>query len=75
MSTIAELHLKATDVILVDVPAMNLHFIGFVRKGTLMLASSYDASLSGIVKNDPQPASEIFLRLRQPAKDHNRQPT
>lgn len=62
------------DVILVQIPALALHFIAFADAKHLMLSSIADAPTFAIREHDPRPAEEVLLKLVFWARRYNGQP-
>ncbi len=63
--------LKATDVIIVDIPSLNLNFLGYYRKKELMLVPVTNYPQLDLVQGKPVPARELFLILAPLAQKHN----
>lgn len=59
------------DVILVQVPALALHFIGFVREGELVLSLIEGSPEIKIEQRQARPADDLFLMLAPETKSHN----
>lgn len=73
------LDLDPEKAIIVEIPALQLRFLGFARQTanqeTLMLASVIGAPEHGIVKAAARPANEVLQSLVAAANRHNRLPT
>jgi hypothetical protein len=62
------------DFFQVRVPALNLHFVGHMVDGKLMLTPVRDIEAYGLKKGDTQPAAMIFAKLQPEAARDNGMP-
>lgn len=56
------------DARLVQIPALNMYFVGWMRGKDLTLAAVVDNSVLNLKAGDQLPASQVFQRLREKAK-------
>jgi hypothetical protein len=56
---------------LVQVPALNVYFIGYLEEGKLMLSSIIDDPKMNLRAGNPLPAEQIFTELSTVAQNYN----
>jgi hypothetical protein len=65
----------AAEILEVQVPALNVRFVGARRNGALVFAPVVDDARFGFKRGEPIPAEEALTKLVPAAKEHNGLPT